>query len=293
MKLGLGTVQFGLDYGISNSRGKTKAQEVRKIFSLAQEKGIRVIDTAHGYGESEAIIGACLPSEHSFRIFTKTPPFRKQSLKKEDIELARRAFESSLLNLKQEKLAGIFVHHAKDLCVPGGEMLFRYLEDLKESGVVDKIGVSVYGQEEIDFLWDKFSLDIIQVPVNVFDQRLIETGHLGKLKARGVEIHARSIFLQGLLLMDQLDAHFSPWQSHIQKWRDFLKTNDWSKIQGPIEFICQQEEIDFAILGVNDQLQLEENFGCFRKSSPSQYHFKTFAQTDEKLLNPSLWKLSS
>ncbi|MEP9411508.1 MAG: aldo/keto reductase [Candidatus Brocadia sp.] len=296
MKLGLGTVQFGTDYGISNLNGKTPPGEIKAILQVAQENGISVIDTAHSYGDSEHILGEVLANQNSFRIITKTPVYKKKKIGSRDAENMKVSFHNSLKKLRQSKLAGLLIHNAEDLLTNGGDILFYAMQELKKDKLVEKIGASVYSGEQIDCLLERYDFDLIQVPVNVLDQRLIYNGYLTKLKGQGIEIHARSVFLQGLLLMSpaSLPSFFNPIKPLLCGYYEFLRSQTLTPIEGAIGFIKQIPEVDCIIIGVNDVEQLKSNLKSFTRL----YHdslfkdFKTFSLDNPKYLNPSLWRLN-
>lgn len=296
MKLGLGTVQFGMDYGISNPNGKTPSGEINAILRVAQENGISVIDTAHAYGDSELVLGEVLANQNSFRIITKTPVYKKKKIDSRDAEDMKVSFYNSLKKLRQSKLAGLLIHNADDLLTDGGDILFYAMQELKEDKLVDKIGASVYSGEQIDYLLERYDFDLIQVPVNVLDQRLIYSGHLVKLKRQGIEIHARSVFLQGLLIMSSatLSSFFNPIKPLLCRYWEFLRSQTLTPIEGAIGFIKQIPEIDCIIIGMNNVEQLKNNLKSFTRP----YHdslfkdLKAFSLNDPKYLNPSLWRLN-
>jgi aryl-alcohol dehydrogenase-like predicted oxidoreductase len=205
MQLGLGTVQFGGDYGVSNPGGRTPPDEVARILALAEREDIGLLDTAALYGDSEAVLGGALRRGHKFRIVSKTLKFDAARISQADASALRAGFENSLRRLRQDRLYGLLVHAAADLLRPGGELLWAALNELKREGLVEKIGVSVYTGEDIEAILLRFRPDLVQLPLSVLDQRLIAGGQLARLKAQAVEIHARSIFLQGLLLMEDAE----------------------------------------------------------------------------------------
>ena len=170
MKLGLGTVQFGLPYGISNKTGQVALDEIGKILQLAATSGMQIVDTAAGYGDSENVLGRSLAPAHDFLIVTKTLPLRAEKVRREDVAKAEAVFEDSLRQLGQSSVYGLLVHHSADLLNPGGDRLYAALRRWKEEGRVKKIGVSVYAREEVDRLFDRYAFDLVQLPLNVFDQ---------------------------------------------------------------------------------------------------------------------------
>ncbi|MBK5276969.1 MAG: aldo/keto reductase [Desulfuromonadales bacterium] len=290
MKLGLGTVQFGMGYGISNQQGQTPVDEVARILSVAQRNNIRIVDTAALYGTSEESLGMVMPAGHTFRIVTKTVRFDapRPSITLHDAELLESSFERSLQKLKSPTLYGLLLHNVKDLLASGGNLLYERMVTVKNRGLVSKIGVSVYAAEEIDRVLDAYDIDLIQLPVNVLDQRLITGGQLKKLKAAGVEIHARSPLLQGLLLMEPetLSPFFDSVKAHLKMYRAFLSKNGITPVQAAVGFAAAVEEIDAVICGVNNHRQLEELCAA---PALNNMNFHQFAINDDTILNPSKW----
>jgi len=292
MKLGLGTAQFGLDYGVSNSSGKTSPQEVTRILRLAASTGIDLIDTAHAYGDSEVVLGQVLVSGHEFRLVTKIPALCKATLTSEDIEQVRRAVHESLCRLRQQKVYGLLVHNAEDLLIPGSEKLFDLLLELKQQGYADRVGVSVYDKAQIDRIIGRFSIDLIQVPLSVLDQRLVASGHLVQLRQMGVEVHARSIFLQGLLLMheDQVPVSLSGVRPLLAALHAVFREHDLTPAAGAIQFVRDLAEVHRMVIGVNNATQLVENIDAYQ-SKRVAIDFSRFACADERITNPAMWRL--
>jgi len=203
-------------------------------------------------------------------------------------------FLASLNRLRLKSAYGLLVHHASDLATAGGEFLFDAMQDLKLRRLVEKIGVSVYAGEEIDRVLDRFAIDIIQLPLNVLDQRLIRSGHLQKLADKGVEIHARSVFLQGILLTapEQLNSYFSPILPLLRDYCAHCDAMGWSAIQGAIGFVARLPQVKRLILGVCSKKELRELLEEIRTLSWRQdADFSALACDDERMVNPSLWRL--
>ena len=192
-KLALGGVQFGIDYGIANTKGQVQIEEVQSILNYAKKNGVNILDTASGYGDSEGVLGKV--GVDNFQIITKTTSI------KQGVNGVVRIFYQSLKNLKQKKAYGLLIHDIGEIEHKQFDTLLIELARLKQQGLVKKIGVSVYNNQQIDYVLDNFSIDLIQLPINILDQRLINDESLVKLKKHNVEIHARSALLQGLLLM--------------------------------------------------------------------------------------------
>lgn len=164
--------------------------------------------------------------------------------------------------------------------------------ELKGQQLVSKIGVSVYSAQQIDQLMDKFAIDLVQIPINVLDQRLLASGHLNKLKQQNIEIHSRSVFLQGLLLMgmDEIPSYFLAFKSHLDKWQQLIQSHDITPLQGALSFALSIPEIDKVVVGVNNVSQLIEIVAaCNTYIDATQ--FEGIASMDTNLINPSNWKL--
>jgi aryl-alcohol dehydrogenase-like predicted oxidoreductase len=286
MRIGLGTAQFGSDYGVSNHSGRTPAPEVVRILEFARGVGIEVLDTAPAYGDSERALGRALADSRRFQVVTKTD---------RDADLAgptrlRSVFHASLRALGLTRVYGLLVHDPKDLLSRSGRRLFEEMARLKQNGAVTKIGVSIYTREQIDWIIDSYAIDLIQLPVNLFDQRLVESGHLRALKKRGIEIHARSVFLQGLLLMDpeELPPNLRSAREPLAKFRETISNLGLSPLGAALGFIADIPEIDVALCGINCLAQLVEIQREIDSPRPS-VPWSELAVRDESILNPCLW----
>lgn len=289
MNLGLGTVQFGLPYGISNRSGQVPADEAKRILQIAESSGLKVVDTAAGYGDSETVLGSCLESQHNFSIVTKTLPLKTDGVRPEDVAKAEAAFHNSLRKLGQSSVYGLLVHHAVDLLNPGGEQLYVSMQRWKSEGLVRKIGVSVYNKEEVLRLFDRYALDIAQLPLNVFDQRFVRDGTLRQLYASGIEVHVRSVFLQGLLLMPSsaLPPHFESLRQHHIAYFAELEKAGMSALTGALGYFHNRPEVSTVLVGVESSVQLRE---CLCEARHSKIiDFTRFAVDDPQMLDPRVW----
>lgn len=292
LKLGLGTVQFGLDYGVSNKAGRTTLQEARSIVNAAAEAGVRVLDTARVYGESEEVLGRVLPRRHAFDIVTKLPTLLSPDGQRFDAAGADRLLADSLERLRQPAVYGLLLHRAGDLLSPAGDAVMAWLLRCKALGKVRKVGVSVYAEDDIAGLIARYPLDLVQAPVNVFDQRLLRGGALRACKERGVEVHARSVFLQGLLLMDREDVpdYFKPYENHLETYRLFLDRTGMSPVEAALSYVDGIEEVDAFVCGVNDRRQLLQLIASL-PDGRRDLDYAPYAASDPALLNPANWKL--
>jgi len=279
MKLALGTVQFGLDYGITNHGGQVAIDEVKDILDYAKTNNIDTLDTAARYGNSEQILGEV--GVNSYRIITKTTPL------KNGVDGVIKGFYQSLDNLNIGQVDGLLIHNIDDVKDRRFGDLFHKLNKLKEEGLINKIGFSTYTPDQVDFLLENFDFDLIQVPFNVFDTRLIEGGQLQALKKKNIEIHARSIFLQGVLLdFDNLSNYFSRWKKQFDEYQGTVEKSGLSLLEYALNFTLNVQEIDKILVGVNSKKQLEEVVWSIKNKDRLDAH----SIGDVDLLNPSLWK---
>jgi aryl-alcohol dehydrogenase-like predicted oxidoreductase len=291
VRLGLGTVQFGLDYGVANEHGRTAPAEVAAILALAAARGIELLDTAAGYGESEAALGAAMLPGHGFRVVTKSVALEPAHAPRRAADQLERGLLASLERLRLERVHGLLIHRADDLLGEAGPALMARMGALRDAGLVERIGVSVYDGAQIDALLADFDLDLIQVPVSLLDQRLVHSGHLARLKRRGVEIHARSAFLQGLLLMPAalVPAFFEPIRSHLEACRARFEAQGVSALEAALAFLDAVPEIDIVVCGVNDARQLAAI--CAAAAAPVALGDGAgFALREPFFLNPGNWR---
>jgi len=289
-RLGLGTVQFGMDYGVSNQGGKVSESEVEQVLQLARQQGISILDTASAYGDSEAVIGRALRGCRDLPIVTKTTPFGTGDITPSVLDTISSQFQSSLERLQTQAVYGLLIHHGEVLLRRGGDLLYARLEQWKREGLVRKIGVSVYGGAQALRLADSFTLALIQLPLNVFDQGALADGTLGSLKLRGVEIHARSIFLQGLLLMgdEELPASLQRFAPRLREYRIYLSEAGYSPLEVAIGFIKRVPQIDIALIGVTSTAQLRECVTAYDRGC-DDLELARFASDDVHLIDPRRW----
>lgn len=283
-RLGLGTAQFGLDYGINNKRGKIPTAEVFDILKSAHNDGIDTLDTAYDYGDSEKIIGAFINKNISkFKIVTKLP---KTNIKEYEFYL-----KQSLINLSLKNIYGYLFHDFQSF-VKYPEILDG-LRKFQEKGVIKKIGFSLYYTEELSYLLNKnCRFDIIQIPYSILDQRFFP--FFEKLKQKKIEIHTRSVFLQGLVFKkpEELDKQFSEIAKKIKKIQQLAKSSNISISVLCLNFAIYNKNIDRIIVGIDSKKNLEENTECFSNvSSFGKIHgiLTTLKEDDSRILLPFNW----
>lgn len=296
MELGIGAAQFGMDYGIANAQGRPSGEEIRRILAVAVEKGVRVIDTAAAYGESELALGRHLRyfGRCRFRVVTKTVPLSLARGTDDAPGRIREGVTRSLERLGLKQVDGLLVHQASDLLDPGGESVWAVLEALRDQGLVGRIGFSAYTGADIDAAMERFNFDLIQVPANILDQRLLHGGQLSRLAARGVEVHVRSVFLQGLLLMDpeHVPAYFDPIRNSLVGLRHALASRGITPAQGALAF-ARTLPAATILVGVESATQLSGNVADFALAGAQCLDFSTYALDDEQYVNPAKWKLAA
>ncbi|MBN9546631.1 MAG: aldo/keto reductase [Alphaproteobacteria bacterium] len=276
-KVGLGTVQFGQPYGISNTHGQVSPGEAAAILAKARQAGIPLLDTAANYGEAEAVLAKL--DTAAFRIVSKTI-----GLKHGLDQVIARARQSAA-TLKADTL---LVHAAADLLGPDGDGLWSALRRLRDDGVIRKIGISVYVVDDPAALAARFRPDVMQLPFSLLDQRLLANGALTRLTELGVEIHARSLFLQGLLFLNDLPEKLRHAGPHLDGIRARLRDADATPLAAALGFVLSRPEIAFGLVGVTSASELDEIIGAARAPLPD-LDWAQFALNDEVILTPSLW----
>jgi aryl-alcohol dehydrogenase-like predicted oxidoreductase len=288
--LALGSVQFGMDYGVSSNNGRVELDEIKKILSYAHAKNINIIDTAPSYGRSEQVLGEA--NNYDLKVVTKTRHFNNYEITNDDLILMKKDFYHSLKYLKQKNIYGVLIHNSGDLLKINGEKLFNQLSELKQSGKIKKIGVSIYEQSHLQTILDNFDIDLVQLPFNILDRRMIDNGLLLNLQKKGVEVHARSVFLQGLLLMSEINRpnKFNQWSNLWQIWHQWLHDNQITALEASIKYAISMPLISKVLVGVETKSQLEE-IVIASTSNVALPEIPTELYTcDANLLNPVNWK---
>ncbi|PJJ78988.1 aryl-alcohol dehydrogenase-like predicted oxidoreductase [Brevirhabdus pacifica] len=287
MKLALGGAQFGMAYGATNTAGQPDPAVVAAILDRASAAGIDLIDTAPAYGSSEAVIGA-QPAAQDFRVVTKTPAGNALL---EDPDGLETRLRHSLAQLGRDRLEGLLFHNADVLLSPGGETLFTRAEALREAGLVARIGVSVYDAEQIRAVLARHAPQIVQLPMNVLDQRLIRSGVLDELAARGIELHVRSAFLQGVLLADPaaLPGRFDDLRPHLTRWRHLVAEAGLTPAAAALGFLRSLPQVERIVVGVQDADQLDELIAAHDSPVPLP-DFSALSLEDPQLVDPRHWR---
>lgn len=255
------------------------------MLELARRRGIDTLDTAIAYGESEVCLGELGVRE--FRLITKLPaiPAETGDVRK----WVHDQISGSFGRLGVDAVYGLLLHRPDQLLSRAGDVLFDTLQELKASGRVKKIGVSIYAPSELDVLISKFRFDLIQAPFNLVDRRLLLSGWLQRLKQEGVEIHIRSVFLQGLLLMEKeaIPRKFSSWAPIWELWHHWLAHNHVSALRACLAYPLQFPEIDRIVVGADGLEQLTQIIDGVPEGSVGD--LPDLNSDDENLINPARW----
>jgi aryl-alcohol dehydrogenase-like predicted oxidoreductase len=285
-KLVLGTAQFGLDYGINNNHGKISQNEVMKILEFAYSNNIRMLDTASAYGDSEIVLGKVIGEINKiFEIITKYPSGYSNS--------PLIWINSSLQSLKTESIYGCLFHSYLTF-----QKHPEYIEDfikIKESGKVKKIGFSLYYPSEAEYIIsNSIPCDIVQVPYNVFDQRFAFV--FSMLKSKNIEIHVRSVFLQGLFFipLDKIDESFLSVKDNLAKLQNFANVLNFDVSTLCFGFVNQNKYIDKIVIGIDSLDNLVSNVNNFKKINETKIDYSFLDELsviDEKIILPFNWNL--
>lgn len=285
MNFALGTVQFGLDYGVANVGGRVCVDEAKAIVARAHQVGINTLDTAIVYGESESVLGSL--GVQSWNVVTKLPSLPHEC--KNVMQYVKKQIDESFERLKLTRVYGLLLHSPSQLHEDIGPELYTALQSLKAEGMVSKIGVSVYGPAELEDLSGNYRFDIVQAPLNILDRSLVETGWAQRLQNNGVEVHARSIFLQGLLLMpkSRRPSKFERWGDIWTEWDRWLAETGLTPLQACVLYLDGLDCIDRFVVGVDSLAQLNEIIDAVGDRLPSLPQFKKLR--DNRLTNPATW----
>ena len=284
-KLALGTVQLGQAYGIANKLGQVTRADAKAMLKLALANSINTLDTAITYGESEACLGEI--GTQDFNLVTKLPELPNNC---RDVSAwVRQEVIASLNRLGVAEVYGLLLHRPVQLLGPSGADLYKALQELRDDGRVKKIGISIYSPSELTLLYPRYSFDLVQAPFNLVDQRFYNSGWLQRLKDDDVEVHTRSVFLQGLLLMAQEDIpdKFSHWDKLWRSWYRWLADHDISAVQACLAFPLSFSEIDRVIVGANSLSQLSEIVSA--ANDQREFNFPDLQCEDENIINPANW----
>ncbi len=276
-KIGLGTAQFIKGYGISEDKKK-----INKILKQLPSN-INLIDTSPVYGDAYKNIRNL---KKNLNIVTKVV-IQSKHLNNFSKKKIFSIVNKNIKTLNKKSIYGLLIHNPIILKNKNFEKLILCFDEIKKKFNIKKIGVSIYNKQDIDFIFHKWTPDIIQLPLNVFDRRLLRNGFIKKVKKKGVEIHCRSCFLQGLLLQDSINLKFKKWTNLFQKWDKFCIKNNITKLEASIIFL-KNLKLNYLIVGVDSINQLKEVSNIIKNKKTMKFP-KNISSNNLKLIDPRLW----
>lgn len=286
-KLILGTVQFGLKYGINNTIGKPKKNEVLNLLKVAYSSGIRVLDTAEAYGNAHQLIGDYHKKQEKFKfkIISKFPHDIKHNLIKSKV--------LEYLDIMYVKTLDVIMFHSFDSFQSNYNSL-NTLNELKSDGLINNIGVSVYTNTQLESLLNEDLITVVQLPFNVLDNFSVRGGLINKLKEKGKIIHTRSAFLQGLFFKKITDnlSIVQALKSHLKTLNKITKKQGCSMEELALSYCIKQNNIDNVIIGVDSISQLNANIkaAAYELNEEALKYVNNITVENLDFLNPSLWK---
>jgi aryl-alcohol dehydrogenase-like predicted oxidoreductase len=283
----LGTVQFGLNYGINNKEGKASEEEVNNILLLASKSGIRILDTAYSYGNAMEQIGDFhKSSDHLFEVNTKF------KIEKENVTTISEQLLESLTCLAISSVDTYFYHSFEDYINNPG--ILAELNQLRKKKYFKKIGVSIYNNDEMLNCINNDAIDVIQLPFNLFDNHNQRGELIREAKKNNKEIHIRSVFLQGLFFMNpaNLSLNLTPLAPYLAEIQKIAMELDISIAELALAYVKKEPYIDRIIIGVDSAKQLENNFlaSVFEMNDYTYNLINRLVVNEKMLLNPQNWK---
>ncbi|OHY73445.1 aldo/keto reductase [Priestia aryabhattai] len=267
-RLTLGTAQLGSNYGIANKTGMPKKKKSLKIIEYAISHGINSLDTASGYGNSEMLIGEYIECQRLKNtgkvpsVITKVPSVWPNNFLtlNERHQFIEQTILNSLSRMRISQLDSCLLHDPLDMITNNGEII-KYMMQFKEKEIVKKIGVSVYEPQEVEIAIELECFDIIQVPINILDQRLIQKNLLRKLSTANIEIQGRSIYLQGLILMNpnELPENLQGAKIFLEKLDSMAKSEGLDLMEMALLYVRDIPEVSKIIIGCETIKQLKQN----------------------------------
>ncbi len=291
----LGTVQFGMKYGINNRQGQPSMNDSVEMIKYAVDNGVKYIDTARAYGDAELVIGEYnkiygVPKD--IKIISKLRPNIIEADTKDVNSLIRDEFESSLKRMGVDKLNGYLLHTPEYIY---NQNILDALLNLKEEKMVENIGVSIYDLKEGEQAIKTGIIDYIQLPYSYLDQRGIRTGFIKKAKEHGIKIFTRSAFLQGLVMMEKsrIPQYLAPAICNIEKFELITKEFNEDIINAIIHFVTDEADIDYLVFGVDNIEQLKEDMDAYRNKKINTLLIEQVKQhinmLEDNIIFPSLW----
>ncbi|MCM1258675.1 MAG: aldo/keto reductase [Roseburia sp.] len=296
MELCLGTVQFGMDYGIAGQK-KPPLQEAVKILDYATQNGIVTIDTANAYGVAEDVVGEFLGKKTISRsklfIISKLKPNLLDEVDEAHYyDTMKSNLVSTLQRLKTEYLDSYLLHSSRYIF---NDKIIETLSRFQQEGYAKHVGVSVYETNEAKKCIERQNVDLMQLPFSIFDQRMLKEGVFQMAEGMHTQIHSRSAFIQGLILMEEenVPPFLERAKPIIRKIDELCRKFGISRIALAMGFVKEQKAISHLVFGVDNLAQLKEDIECFSHSISEDIINeigREFADIEADIVMPSLWK---
>lgn len=274
-----------MHYGINNLSGKPSQDEIFNMLDYAKENNIEILDTADAYGNVLDIIGDFHKGfQKYFRINTKFTVDKNKTVKDQ--------LEISIEKLNVQSVNTYFYHDYNDI-LKYPKVPIELLE-LKKSGLIKNIGISVYDNNQFEIAIDSAFIDVIQIPFNLLDNYKKRGDLLQKAKSKNKEMHVRSVYLQGLLFKDiqKIPAFLYPLIPYINQINSLIKKHDKSMDSVALQYVLSKQEIDFVVIGVDNHSQLAKNILDTKSCLPKKLieELDCIEVKEQDLLYPYNWK---
>ena len=276
-KICIGTVKFGLKYGLNNIK-KIHIDEISKIFKYLNKSKIKFLDTAPSYGNSQKIIGKI--KKKNFDIISK--------IYLKDVNTNIEAnLKKTIIDLKSKKIYALLIHNSEILLKKEAYKIYKQLIFLKKKKLVKKIGISVYNPDVLKKIVSKYKFDIIQFQGNAIDRRFLNRKNLDHYKSLGIELHVRSIFLQGVLLKNKVPRKLVNSKKILNKFYNYMKKNNINPLDFCLSFILQFKQIDKIVVGIDNLKNLSQIISF--KKIKKNHLIKNFSSDKQTLIDPRKW----
>lgn len=297
MELCLGTVQFGMNYGIRKQQ-QPSVEDAIAMIDYAVHNGINTIDTANAYGTAEDVVGEFLKKEITGRselfVISKFRPNLLDEVQPDQYySVMKKNLENSLCRLHTDYLDAYMLHSSRYVW---NDEIIDTLERMKKEGYVRHIGVSVYEPDEAKKVLERKNCDFMQLPYSIFDQRMKRDKVFDKAKeVSNTQIHSRSAFVQGLILMseNEIPEFLKEAKPIVRKIDEFCKSNNLSRIALALSYVEREQSISHLVFGVDNLTQLKENIKLFSEPVSGdliEAIAKDFENIKAEVVMPSLWK---
>lgn len=283
----LGTAQLGSHYGITNSYGCPSEADVEALLGYSVERGVCFFDTAFAYGHSlERIVKFCSQKQNiSFNLVNKFSV-------KDAFDKIYENLVSALEKSRIQRFYGVLIHDASSLGRLQEKQLSDFLGTLKKENIVSKVGVSIYAPKDLDNILDVYPVDLVQCPLNLFDQRFLESGMLTALKKKNIEIHARSLFLQGVLLSDKLPQSLHTLQPVWDQYCQALAGSRSKALHFIMSWVKSLQSIDKWVIGVNKKEELSEILLAYDENNENiSYDWSVLNASHHPDIDPRNWSI--